>query len=400
MASLSKTTQTVGWTLISLVLIGLFEGAGYIYLTHLRDGYPRLFHFDLKEFVDGLPQAKLEQYAKHKTEKLIYEPHPTLGWIRNANTQMVFPRGFTITTDSIGSRVIDGETKQALISTYGDSFTEGLEVNDDETWQTFTSQLLGKEVTNFGVSAYGPDQALLYIEHNAEKGLVTPVVILAMIQENMNRIMNTFRMFYTYPTTDIFLGFKPMFLGKEGEKDYQVINFLTNDFLDRKNILHSIQLASEEDAFYALRQECVCLPFGINAVQALLKNGVKPNYRWPGLTEAAKDKLSYILRRFVAVSKKYNFKPVFVLLPQDVHQLKTRDGQFDFIHDLVKASSLTDLLFIDVVRELSGENHKNYLDNFDNSRFIKWTHPSAYGNKAIAKVLSKKLAVTLPEQTP
>jgi hypothetical protein len=72
-------------------------------------------------------------------------------------------------------------------------------VDDDETWQAYLAAAIGKPVWNFGVGGYGPDQALLALERNLGAGLRTPIVVLAMINENLNRLMMTYRSFYSAP---------------------------------------------------------------------------------------------------------------------------------------------------------------------------------------------------------
>lgn len=45
------------------------------------------------------------------------------------------------------------------INTYGDSFTQGSQVNDGETWQEYLAAHLGEPVRNFGVGGFGAYQA-------------------------------------------------------------------------------------------------------------------------------------------------------------------------------------------------------------------------------------------------
>ena len=49
--------------------------------------------------------------------------------------------------------------KKVRINTYGDSFTESMQVNDGETWQEYLAGHLGEPVRNFGVGGYGVYQA-------------------------------------------------------------------------------------------------------------------------------------------------------------------------------------------------------------------------------------------------
>jgi hypothetical protein len=69
------------------------------------------------------------------------------------------------------------------------------------------------DVYNFGVGAYGPDQALLRYRATAPH-LKTPFVALGFLLENVNRVVNRYRRFY-YPPTGIPLT-KPRFVLRDG----------------------------------------------------------------------------------------------------------------------------------------------------------------------------------------
>lgn len=73
--------------------------------------------------------------------------------------------------------------------TYRDSYTFGHEVNNNETWEYYLSELTGTYVLNFGVGAYGSDQACLKLKRNIENGFKTPVVILTVWSWSINRLL-------------------------------------------------------------------------------------------------------------------------------------------------------------------------------------------------------------------
>lgn len=101
------------------------------------------------------------------------------------------------------------------ILTFGDSFTHGDGVANHETWQSvLEGSRTGLEVPNFGVSGYGPDQALLRFRHHplARTG---HLVFIGVMAENPSRVVNRFRPFY-YPRTGQPFG-KPRFRFVDGE---------------------------------------------------------------------------------------------------------------------------------------------------------------------------------------
>lgn len=100
------------------------------------------------------------------------------------------------------------------IATFGDSFTFGDEVGPDETWQAALERALRErgvaaEVLNFGVSAYGIDQA--YLRWRRDGRRFRPDVVLYGFQaENALRDRNVFRPLY-FAGTEVPLA-KPRFV--------------------------------------------------------------------------------------------------------------------------------------------------------------------------------------------
>jgi hypothetical protein len=82
------------------------------------------------------------------------------------------------------------------VATFGDSFTHGDEVGNDETWQAkMEAARPGIEVLNFGVGGFGPDQA--YLRYRHEGSSYHPhIVLIGIMSENPNRLVNVYRPFY------------------------------------------------------------------------------------------------------------------------------------------------------------------------------------------------------------
>ena len=381
---------------ITLFLL-LLEAAGYLFLSIQQKQQPRLFHLDIEEYLASISDETLRVSAELAREGNFYSPNQRLGWIRRKNSELSFPNGTTISTDSVGSRRIPGVSGPATISSFGNSFTEGLEVDDGETWQAYIAKSTGRAVLNFGVSGYGPDQALLALEARLGAGIWTPIVILAMVNENMNRIMNDFRLFYTYPVVDMFLAFKPMFV--EENDSHQLMNFRPSALTNRDQLRAAMTEASRYDAFYAARTEKLSFPHTINGLRFLLRHGMSPTVAWPGNSETAKRRMSYILSRFLQNSRRYDFKPVFLLLPENTVELRQRRGSdHPFLKSLLENPELDGLIHIDVVKALSGDGRNTYVPDFDFNKYNRETHPSPYGNQAIAAVLLRDLELVSNKQ--
>ena len=127
--------------------------------------------------------------------------HPIRGWavapdVRNLD---VFG-GKRLNTDSHGLRgarevAFEKPPGTLRIAVFGDSFTFGEEVSDDETFAHQLELLLpGVEVLNFGVHGYGHDQELLYLREALP--LYHPdIVLVGHVTDDSMRNMLAFRSF-------------------------------------------------------------------------------------------------------------------------------------------------------------------------------------------------------------
>ena len=104
-----------------------------------------------------------------------------LGWVRKPNTSHdeIGKFGETNwTINQFGARTNpDFDNLKSNISCYGDSFTFSRQVNNDETWAHYLSELTDSNVINFGVGNYGVDQALLRLKREFSKH-PTKIVIM------------------------------------------------------------------------------------------------------------------------------------------------------------------------------------------------------------------------------
>jgi hypothetical protein len=139
---------------------------------------------------------------------------PYLGW---AATESSVRRDGKITyqTNSAGMRSdhdfpVEPTPGVMRLASFGDSFTFCDEVNNSECWSTqLEREWHGTEVLNFGVPAFGPDQAWLRYQRDGAQYQPCGVIIGYMV-ENIHRVVNRFRPFYR-PETGIVLS-KPRFL--------------------------------------------------------------------------------------------------------------------------------------------------------------------------------------------
>ena len=62
-----------------------------------------------------------------------------------------------------------------------------------------------------------------------------------------------------------------------------------------------------------------------------------------------------------------------------------------FLTPVLQPSGLEGLLYIDVLKALSGDDRESYVPGFDYNRYNRVTNPSPCGNEAIAAVLMRAL---------
>lgn len=89
--------------------------------------------------------------------------------------------------------------RKPRINTYGDSFTEGNQVSDGETWQEYLAGHFGEPIANFGVGNYGVYQAyrrLLRLERTADGA---PYVIFYVWGDDPTRSIMRCRWAAFYP---------------------------------------------------------------------------------------------------------------------------------------------------------------------------------------------------------
>ncbi|MBA2447203.1 MAG: hypothetical protein H0V51_04170 [Chloroflexi bacterium] len=140
-------------------------------------------------------------------------PDADLGW--RLTSGRVGGAGGMFRTNLAGLRAdreytIDPAPGVRRLVALGDSFTQCDEIELEDCWTSGLEQAWpGTEVLNFGVPGYGPDQVWLRYQRDGRQYRPCAVLIGYMV-ENVNRVVNRFRPFYT-PQTSLVLS-KPRFI--------------------------------------------------------------------------------------------------------------------------------------------------------------------------------------------
>lgn len=139
-----------------------------------------------------------------------------LGWTLQPSSPGTDAANFINSRGARGTREYGAVAPKGVtrIASFGDSYTYGDEVPYGQDW---ASQLEGAgpalEVMNFGVPAYGTDQALLRFRRLA-KSLDADVFVMGILVENIGRNVNRYRPLY-YPRTTTPVA-KPRFILEGG----------------------------------------------------------------------------------------------------------------------------------------------------------------------------------------
>jgi hypothetical protein len=115
--------------------------------------------------VAGMPVFEFPNWRFDRT--IVHEkseipiPDPVLGWVSRPGH---VSEGYNTLDHGIRRNHEEAAIRTGAILAVGDSFTEGLEVEDEESWPAHLERMIGKPVVNGGVMAYATDQIILRAE--------------------------------------------------------------------------------------------------------------------------------------------------------------------------------------------------------------------------------------------
>lgn len=403
MNKLKHVGLSLSLALVSLVVLEISTCTALVLAKVYRPVY---FEKSLSFYHDYLTAISDDYVRRFRSDA--YDP--LLGWNNKPNSRKIGTNAagmsWVATYDQFGARTNPAFEDPGLIASYGDSYTHGDEVNGDETWQYYLSKKIRSNVQNFGVGGYGTDQALLKLEQNFRNGFLTPYVLLGIHEENINRIVNTFRPFYI-PGAWIKLGFKPRFILQNGAP--RLIQNAMPSFNTRADATRALNIASEDDYWFLLNKQKVEInfPFSLGALDLLFlvmqeKGIIRHPYKKLGNSQYSRPKLwddpeavrlmGAIIRKYVQLSSRFHFQPILVFFP---HITRASDGSLaqpqykSFVRELREQYLVRELTIIDL-----------YEAEFDMDKFrvlsmavqARWHgHFSPYGNRVISEFISSHL---------
>jgi hypothetical protein len=319
--------------------------------------------------------------------------HPVLGWSPKplAHTEEVRINSQGIRSAHDYSK--DVPSHAIRVSAFGDSFTFGSDVANEDTWE---SQLGEQdplfEVLNFGTGAYGLDQAYLrYLQDGVS--FRSDIVVIGFMSENIYRNLNVFRPFYNslYKTN---LYTKPRFSFENGnlilfknplatKQDY--VRLLNDD----ERVLREI---GSKDYFYQIgyltgaldRLPSVRL---VKIVTGSLKALLNPVVTREGSYAASSEAFrltTRLLEAFYCAALQHESLPVIVIYPDLWDLSRQRDHQPKRYQPLLEHLDMNGFRYLDQLNAFVAYDPQLPKDRLTVG---PWGHYSRLGNKIVASNL-------------
>ena len=370
------------WPAILLVVLlyGVIELGSYGVLSYYRHLDPRYFQASPRELAARVSDSEIEIFDSWLAD-------PVLGWDFRPGWRQRWEWNIRVGDD--GARY-DPAFPDAPpdVDVYGASFVVCDEVNNIETWEHYLSLSLGRHVANFGVFGYAPDQALLkYKMKHAQRTPRPSVVILGITTEELSRIVNRYKQFYSQGIVPI--GLKPRFVLEAGH--LRLIPPPGTGSVTRSNLPTLIEAAEVDDSWRD-RQVAFAWPYWLSLAKLvpvavadglsidIPALGILPRDLWQ--SPSATQLLRALIDDFVATAKARAATPVILFIPQ-APRPGTVPSYVSFVkqlrHDLPRS-----VLVLDVA-EASFDRQRYNVRLYDG-------HASPYGNQVIADHVRAALA--------
>jgi hypothetical protein len=321
---------------------------------------------------------------KEKAVRRTFDPE--LGWVVRPGLEKTSTasdgRRWIYSTNENGARSGPGNQGTLLVTTYGCSYTAGVEVQNDETWQTYLAAELGGAVVNFGIPAYGTLQAVMRMERHLADGYFAPITILGIYESNLERVVNSFRPLLL-PESAAVLGFKPSQRYQNG-----LIEFFPSSWTDPDLSLQELEQLAREAAqqdFHAEQMGNLAFPFSYQVARMVKLRVIEgPEMKKGQLWDSVEGRavMNDLVDRFVAQVRAKGSEPVLLFMPSTASLFKgIAPGYAGFAAEI--RDRRPKMTVIDIAEEEFSRPEFNVAP-------FKG-HPPPYGNRVIASALARDL---------
>jgi hypothetical protein len=284
------------------------------------------------------------------------------------------------------------------ISAFGDSFTYGADVKLGENWAKRISAMKPPiEVLNYGVGAYGLDQAYLrYLQVGADYH--PQVVFIGYMTENLARDVNVFRGFYTsFYRNAIFS--KPRFRVENGALVLVPNPLATLDDYRRlrDNEEEVLSQLGRNDYHYVGQYRAGPLDFSPSVrfgkmVAARIRTARQiPIFTADGRYEQRSEAYEVTVRIFDAFYRTVlddGALPIIVVLPDLNDQQRSREGEPRRYAPLLEYFRSRGYRYIDALGALEPVQQRYTMSEIS---AVKWGHFSKLGNDIVAQYILESL---------
>jgi len=325
-----------------------------------------------------------------------------LGWVSNRNVI-----GDLYESNSLGIRS-DKEYNPHKIQTgftrilaFGDSFTHSDDVTNIDAWTTILENTNNHlEVLNYGVPAYGVDQAYLRFQKESIN-VVANIVIIGMMSENVYRHINTFRKFYQR------VGGFPLGKPRFTEEDSSSIKLIPNWFstIDKYHTLltdtsSTLREVGKYDFYFNNKppeDNCFLFktPCSIQLISWLIRENIDRQQKdpWSGflrydMKSEGPRLTAKITRSFARSVIEKGMHPILIIFPNKTDYIQYKITGIRNYESLLKSSTDSGTEAWDAMEAFTEENKLLPYDAI----FTKSSgHYNSEGNKRVAEWISKKL---------
>ncbi len=398
-----------GFIIWYFAVITVLEIISYMLVHHLRKKFQ--WFITPLDYYPVIDKRGLAKFIEHGYDS-------ELGWVRKPGTEKEEIGKYGKTKYHIneaGHRKNPGhEVLPVEISCYGDSFVFARQVNDNETFSWYLSEITKTNVLNFGVGNYGLDQAFLRLKREYKTNR-TRIVIMGVVPSTIVRILCVWKHYNEFG--NIF-GFKPRFMIEDGN-----IKLIKN-IIDEEGKFESYREFLNEincyDEFYntKFKREMIHFPYFISILSNPLRNfpllAMVAWHRWFGewgkdqtypspmsiimktnlklreqlflTNKNAVELLERLVIEFALYGKENNFIPIFLWMPQkdDLIHIKRNTNYYRGFIESLKEKIIT----IDLTDELINRYDLDELYSEDNHY---GGHFSKQGNLLIAGIIYRNL---------